>query len=280
MATKNGELQTEVVSVTPELAAKWLETMQVNRKLTTGAIERYKDSMLGGFWTLDASPIRFNTQGHLIDGQHRLWAIIESGTTQQFLVVRNVPDEAFLTMDSGKKRGFSDVLTIEFPGIANDLQVAAATRIIYRHVNGASLSSLTTGVGRDIPNSLLLAFFRENQDSITAASRMADAVYSSFPRLLPASKLALLVWMFQSIDLDDSNEFFQRLKDGKSLNDGSPILALRRIYGNELIKRTRTNFELVALAVKAWNLYREGTSVQLLLLKLGGAHPEPVPTPR
>ena len=277
MATKNGELQTEVVAVSPELAAKWLETMRVNRKLTVGLVDRYKESMVGGFWNLDASPIRFNTQGQLIDGQHRLWAVIESGTTQDFLVVRNVPDEAFLTMDSGKKRSFSDVLSIEYPDMPNELQVAAATRIIYRFENGHSLSSVATGQGRDIPNSVLLEFFQERKDDIVAASRMADSVYSSFPRMIPASKLALLAWMFQGLDLDDSNEFFQRLKDGKNLADGSPILELRRIYGNELLRKTRSNFELMALAIKAWNLYRQGMTVQTLLLKLGGAHPEPVP---
>lgn len=281
MTTKNGELVTEIVSVSPQIAAEWLGKMPLNRKLTSSAVDEYTESMRNGLWNMDGSPIRFNAKGELVDGQHRLWAVIESDTTQQFLVVRNVPDQAFLTMDTGRKRTFSDVLSIEYPELPNVLQVAAAARIIYRFSEKEhSLSGVSAGQGRNIANKTLLEYFREHQDEVVAAQRMADNVYTTFPRMLPASKWALLVWMFQSIDLEDSNEFLARLKDGARLDEKSAIFHLRRIFSNEMLNKGRSTLELMALTIKAWNLWREGTEVGVLLLKLGGAHPEPIPTPK
>jgi hypothetical protein len=276
MATKNGELETEVVLVTPELAAKWLETMVINRALSTATVRRYVELMQAGEWKLDASPMRFNTKGELMDGQHRLWAVIESGLEQRFLVVRNVTDDAFLVMDNGKRRNFGDTLSIQFPEMKNISSVAGATRIIYRASKGYSTPSLTSSRGREISNEAMLAFFTENEDSVLAATAFGDRVYNKL-RAIPLSHWALLVWQFQTIDLDDANYFFQHLIDGKNQDDGSPILRLREFLMDELNAKARSHPERVAYVIKAWNLYRDGTTIQRLLVKLGGANPEPYP---
>lgn len=280
MVTKNGELTTEVVDVTPELAAKWLETMVDNRKLTSSVVEKYKDSMLGGFWKLDASPIRFNTKDQLMDGQHRLWAVIESGKPQKFLIVRGVVDDAFLTMDSGKKRGFADVLSIEFPDLKDVLSTAAATRAIYRLELGAPLKTMIGNRGGEIPNASLLEFFRQHQDSIIAASKAANAIYQRFPGVIQESLWSAIVWTFHTLSLEDANAFLASLKDGRNLEDTSPIWHLRNILTEQLTRRSRPRLEVVALVLKAWNMFREGTEVQRLLVKLGGANPEAYPVPR
>lgn len=277
MATKNGALTTEVVLVTPELAAKWLETMVDNRRLTSSVVTKYKDAMLGGFWKLDASPIRFNTKEQLLDGQHRLWAVIESGMPQEFLIVHGVTDDAFLTMDSGKKRAFADVLSIEYPDLKDLLSVAAATRAIYRLELGANIKTMIGNRGGEIPNVSLLEFFGPNQDSIIAASRAANAVYQRFPGVLQESLWAAIVWTLQSIDNDDANSFLASLKDGKNLAATSPIWHLRNILTEQLTRKSRPRPELVALALKAWNFFREGTEVQRLQVRLGGANPETYP---
>ena len=46
--------------------------------------------MRNGLWELNGAAIVIDEFGNLIDGQHRLSAVVESGTTQQFVVVRNV----------------------------------------------------------------------------------------------------------------------------------------------------------------------------------------------
>ena len=77
-----------VVLVTPELAAEWLATRNThNRKIRTQRVALLAEDMTRGSWVFDAMPLRFATDDTLLDGQHRLAAVVRSGLPQHFLVV-------------------------------------------------------------------------------------------------------------------------------------------------------------------------------------------------
>lgn len=254
--------------------------MVVNRRLTQTVVERYAQAMRDGLWLTDGSPIRFNTKGRLVDGQHRLWAVIESGVSIQVMVARNVPDEAFLVMDTGRTRGFADVLSIQYPDTPNVLQVAATVRMAYRFKRGLAVSSIVSSRGRAIENATLLDFYGENMEAILYATRLADRIYTAFPRALPASAWSLFALMVAELDVEDAEDFATHLMSGKNLGEGSSILALRAVLAEEMVKPTRPKHEILGLAIKAWNFYRDGTHVQRLLMRLGGANPETYPVAR
>ena len=85
-----------VISVTPTLAAAWLALNNNNRRAADRVVARYRADMLEGRWEFAGDPIRFDAQGNLIDGQHRLLALAgcPEGTQFKFLVVRNLPVES------------------------------------------------------------------------------------------------------------------------------------------------------------------------------------------
>jgi hypothetical protein len=68
----------------------------------------YAADMSAGNWTECPSPILFFADGEVADGQHRLFAVVESQTTQQFLVTRNFPRDAALNIDNGRPRTLID----------------------------------------------------------------------------------------------------------------------------------------------------------------------------
>lgn len=103
--------EVEVVTVTPELAAKWLTLNADNyRNPKTSRIRRYAREMEKGNWRNTGDPIRFDEDGHLVDGQHRLYSQVESGTTQTYVVVRGLTPEEVDALDQGASRTASDVL--------------------------------------------------------------------------------------------------------------------------------------------------------------------------
>lgn len=53
--------------------------------------------------------VAFRHDGALIDGQHRLSAIIEAGMPADLLVVRGLPNNAFMAIDNGIKRSMADL---------------------------------------------------------------------------------------------------------------------------------------------------------------------------
>ena len=66
--------------------------------------------MINGDWQLTHQGIAFDTTGRLIDGQHRLHAIIEAGVPVQILVTRGCSASSFSILDRGANRRPSDIL--------------------------------------------------------------------------------------------------------------------------------------------------------------------------
>lgn len=95
-------------TITPEKAEKWLNKNNSNRHLRPGLVEKYARDMKDGNWTNCAAPIWFYENGDVADGQHRLWAIVESGTTQRMLVGRGLSREDGLNIDTGLPRTLVD----------------------------------------------------------------------------------------------------------------------------------------------------------------------------
>lgn len=101
----------EIAIVTPELARQWLEhNADFQRQLRPGIVGRYARDMANGEWNLTHQGIAFDTRGRLIDGQHRLAAVIKSQVDVKMMVVRDVPAGAFDHVDLGFARTTADVL--------------------------------------------------------------------------------------------------------------------------------------------------------------------------
>lgn len=100
-----------VVTVTPELAKQWLkQNAHNNRNIRDSDVSKFARDMRNGNWKLTHQGIAFNALGDLIDGQHRLWAVIESGVSVPMHVWTEVPEETVQLIDSGTARTASDSL--------------------------------------------------------------------------------------------------------------------------------------------------------------------------
>ena len=71
-------MKTEVVLVTPLLAKKWLERNTDNRDIRPSVVTGLAESITRGEWVLSHQGIAFAKSGRLLDGQHRLLAIVEA----------------------------------------------------------------------------------------------------------------------------------------------------------------------------------------------------------
>lgn len=272
-------------NITPEVAELFLSTMEHNRKLSSQRVSYLAKQMKDGLWVFDGSPIKFNVDGELVDGQHRLWAVIESQKTFKFLVVRGVPREAMATMDTGKTRSFSDILVLEDASLMNVPSVASAINIIYRWEIGMRGSAMRTGHATNVvPNGILLDYFRDNKERLIEVARDGSTLSKKL-RGITSSATSLCLWVLEAIDEGDSQYFFLRLADGIGLPEGSPILALRnyiqRVIASSPGNRQSIPVDLaVALVFKAWNAYREGNELQVMSFRRGGANPEQFPVPQ
>lgn len=275
---------TTVEQVGPEQAAEWLSNMAPNRTLGLIRVKAFANMMRNGQWIFDGAPIRFDRDGRLVDGQNRLTAVIEAEMVVPFVVVRGLAPEAMSVMDTGKARTTSDILKMAHPDVTDVHVTAALTRIIYLWEHGSRGGDLGrfSGARTPLPNAVLLDFYQQNREEIDHLVKESSRVYHGVPGYT-RTVLGLALWVFNKIDTEDAAGFFEGLRTGVGLNAGNPILAARnRVMDIARGDRRRAipNDEGMALLIKAWNAYREGRELRVLVFRRGGANPEQYPEPR
>jgi hypothetical protein len=260
----------ELIDVTPELAREWLGFNVHNRRLRSRMVNTFASDMRAGDWQFNGETIKFAKDGTLLDGQHRLAAIAESGATVKVLVIRNLPRTAQDTVDGGARRQFADVLQLR--GERSALALAALVRKVTLWEAGARRR------GDYVPtNAQMLQTLDKHPDLRDIA---LGALRISHGCGLPGSVIGLGMWLFGQIDVSDSEAFFERLYDGQNLARGHPVYELRKATDQRSIRGERSTIFLTAIMIKAWNAYRDGDKVWYLRFRSGGANPETYPEPR
>lgn len=126
MMSGTASFDAQLVNLTPTLARMLLTRIGDNRKPKRATIQRYAHVMNADQWKLTHQGIGISVRGEVIDGQHRIYAVIEAGTTIEILVVRGVSQDAMLVLDDGVQRTDADSIRIADFGL-RDLEQIEAT---------------------------------------------------------------------------------------------------------------------------------------------------------
>lgn len=257
--------------ITPDVAAALLGANQGNRHLRPTVVSRYARDMAAGDWLVNGETIKLSTSGRILDGQHRLAAVVESGATIETFVVRDLPDEVQDTVDRGLPRNIADALRLHGETSANVLAGAICQVIVMRSPQPAS-NALSW------PSTPEAVRWLDANPSIRAS---VHATYSAAMSLrAPHTTFAALHYLFAALDPDDADAFFASLQSGAALVEDSAVFALREVLIREwVVPRRMDRHRLQALCIKAWNAWRKGTPVKQLKWKTGGARPEDFPRP-
>jgi len=135
------KIKTMHMPVSPQQAMHWLEKNQHNRPLTQSVVDRYARDMLMGRWKLTHQGIAIADDHTIIDGQHRLWAIIEAKLTVIMQVTTGLPLSSQDAIDGGLSRSARDVLALR-EGIKMETLHMGVSRMIARQL-GAEVPTRT-----------------------------------------------------------------------------------------------------------------------------------------
>ena len=108
----NGKPYNVVMEVGPKQAIHWLENNSRNRAVKQSHVDRLARDIIENRWRLSHQGIAFDTRGLLLDGQHRLWAIVEANRPVLLRVFFNEPAENKQVMDVGERRSNLDIMTM------------------------------------------------------------------------------------------------------------------------------------------------------------------------
>ena len=102
-----------IVTVTPDMAKQWLVNNNFNRPLKPRLVDKYVRQILEGNWQRTHQGVAFDSRGLVIDGQHRLHAIVQTGQSVTMLVFLNESQTVHESIDNGKTRSLLDVVRLE-----------------------------------------------------------------------------------------------------------------------------------------------------------------------
>jgi hypothetical protein len=252
------DIKTEITTITPEIAEAYLSKNTGNRKLSYSTVNSYARDMAAGKWLLNGDAIRFDVNGDLIDGQHRLAACIKAESNFQSLVIYNLAHAAQDTIDGNRPRRASDILTIN--GFISGNLRAAALRLI----GGIKL-------GLDNP----LAFRATTQEILAANKRhpeLAKSFWVQKPTIPVRGSMLVVTHYIGSHILDNpasATDFAEVFITGKPAYKDDPALITRerfmqaKLKGHEMTRTMQWN-----MLVAAWNKFRKGDKVKVLNKKI------------
>lgn len=253
----NSKLTHELVDVTPALAEKWLGQNHGNRQLRAQKVESYARDMRNGNWMTSGDSLKFDWDGRLIDGQHRLEAVIESGTIIRVLVVKGLEPRVQDVLDTNAKRSNADAL--RFNGVTrNTTDIAALAKI----ANARELGLLTTATSTRVPemtNQEVLAWHQEHPEADSACA-LARRVYKDIGG--SPSAIAYAIWRLEQIDPLAAVEFFLSMSESRTAGKGDPRLALLRSFNRMREQGVRVTPALqLRYVFAAWNAWRANKNV-------------------
>lgn len=95
--------------VTPETAREFLQHNQSNRPINWKKVEEYAETMRRGEWELHAQGIVLDTNGNILTGQKRLWAVVYSGVNVYMRISRGSPSSVAKLLDRGTPQTSRDL---------------------------------------------------------------------------------------------------------------------------------------------------------------------------
>lgn len=259
----DGEVTSRMQDVTPEWAKRRLEETDAavlegkmpQRTRRPHLVDKHARAMQEGRWRTNGQSISLSPEGWVVNGQHRLAAVVKTGLTIRMIVALNVPVDSFATIDMGG-RTLPDVFDQEMGRKGSRSRtLSTAIRLLHRYENRAMLEA-DRKKGQADPDELL-EFLRNNmaiRDCFPMADRLAKA-----ERVMSVAVGLFCYHVFRRHNVAAAEEFMSSLAEGIGLEKGSPILVLRRrLLGRLGAKTMMRAEEMAALTFKAWVLFLRG----------------------
>lgn len=263
-------MQVIVKEVTPSIAAELLKSNTNNRNITESRVNMYAKAMAEGAWELTGDTIKLSSDGRLMDGQHRLLAVVKSGKTVKFAIAHGVDPKAFDAIDTGKPRTAGDVLIVD--GVKRYARSTASVgRMMVSERRGMlnpESPQLVPG-GGVVTNHEIREVIENNLDVMDAVEDVMRR-FRQVTSYLPPAIAAFVLWKARKDSPEQADAYFTGLAEGTGLEKGSPILTVRERLMRESRKGASHRGRQYLVLMNGFLSFREGKAMHRV--QASGAH--------
>lgn len=264
------EIKARIMEITPQMATMWLERMgDINRPVSQANVDFLSQQIQTGAWEVNGEAIVRDEDERVIDGQHRLWAIIQAGKSVHALVVTGVKRKVFATFDSGKIRNAADALHIARVDNGNPNRLASALSWVEFWESGWS-EGREGGVGgrkRRRTAAQAIALAKKYPSLAEYVSVPKDHGAGAAARMkLWRGNLIFARWATMQAKPNIARRFWDDVETGENLSKDDPAYQLReRLHGLSTAYGAKVDPKIVLVwAIKAWNAAARGEKMSLL----------------
>lgn len=217
---------TKIEIVTPAKAAAWLEKNTDNRRVRAWYVKSLAGIITRGEWKVTHQGVAFSKSKRLLDGQHRLMAVVEANLPVKMCVTYDVADDAFMALDQGINRKLADILSI-------DSRIAEPLRYACHVIVGGS--RVTPQQALEVGECGLMEALQELIDFCGTARK----IVSSAP-----FKLAAALRMMEAKTLQDKQYILAQYRaivncELEQMSNASQAI-IRQVHNNQMSKKTVT----------------------------------------
>lgn len=269
LADRHYNLTVKVMQITRELALEWLKKNALNRAVRRGNLQRLINALKSGTWDhCNGETIVFADDGSLMDGQHRLQAVVETGIPITSLVVWGVEARKMGTIDTGSMRGMGDYFAMA--GYKNGRNLAAALALLALWERGEKLT-------HHLMSLTVFASYEAGLEALKAHASLVENLKDArrMPNFMSLSELTVLGYLFAQRDRKVHGKWVDTMIHGTQHPEAPSFVTLRERLLREAASRTkRPEFEAFAYHIKAFNAARKRRPLRVFKLYTN----EPFPT--
>lgn len=254
-----------VETITPKKAQEYLDKSGGNRNISKAVVNSYATTMKQGKWLLNGESIVFDINDVLLNGHHRLHAVIQSDTPIQSFVTRGVEHEAYVTFDCGRHRTLGQLIGMQ--SVKHYNSTASAVQVVYRLVNNLTMADSGSTKSAKKTNAELVDFFNRDRDLFIEAGEFGANARNKAPFIegsIVGGTYHYLV-RYGHYDKEYVKAFFDDLCTlDTSKNPAINLLRTRLLKDKTSMTRKTPRQVNFALLVKTWNYYVTGETVKCL----------------
>lgn len=272
---KDGQIGSGVFVITPEVAEAWLlERNTDNRPLSSATVRNYARQIAKGDWRITHQGIGFDRDGVLMDGQHRLQAIVDSETAVPMMVSWNLAREGFAALDAGRSRSANDAIALHLDEKPKNISMFVA---IIRTINAHDRTLGIAAVDAPAPSNQEVIEMAEEMgvQEINDAATVAATIYrAGRTNGVPVSAAVIGAFYYMMVNRGGwdaelvESQFLTPFITGVGVSsERDPRLALRRAAIREEggTRNTMARVEVVSMMFRAFEAWIANKEVRHIL---------------
>ena len=211
-------------------ASRYLGENKDNRKPSPSWVRTLAARQQRDEWMFTGDPIRFDRDGYLRDGQHRLSMVVQTGIPIEVPVIRGLDPNVFMVLDTGKRRELDTVLYIlQYP---NPHPLSVVIKEIWAYLGNLRPSGVS--------NDLFVRFMREHPEIEDSVNFYQERKGNEHVNLVGFSKpLTVSHYLLCRVDKEKGEDFITEIMFGRNPVTGAAVTGAASTLRTTLIKWAR-----------------------------------------